>query len=46
VALVDIRLPPSYSDEGPARRRRDSQALPAVALLVLSRYVEASTLPA
>jgi DNA-binding NarL/FixJ family response regulator len=41
VVLVDIRLPPSYGDEG-LRAAADIRArFPAVALLVLSQYVEA-----
>ena len=41
IALVDIRLPPNYSDEG-LRAAADIRArFPGVALLVLSQYVEA-----
>jgi serine/threonine-protein kinase len=40
VAIVDIRMPPTYTDEGlvAAREIRDSQ--PAVGVLVLSHYLE------
>jgi DNA-binding NarL/FixJ family response regulator len=41
VALVDIRLPPSYSDEGLRAVAEIRARFPAVALLVLSQYVEA-----
>jgi DNA-binding NarL/FixJ family response regulator len=41
VALVDIRLPPSYSDEGLRAAAEIRMRFPAVALLVLSQYVEA-----
>jgi DNA-binding NarL/FixJ family response regulator len=41
VALVDIRLPPSYSDEGLRAAAEIRTHFPAVALLVLSQYVEA-----
>ena len=41
VALVDIRLPPSYSDEGLRAAAEIRRRFPAVALLVLSQYVEA-----
>jgi DNA-binding NarL/FixJ family response regulator len=41
VALVDIRLPPSYSDEGLRAAAEIRTRFPAVALLVLSQYVEA-----
>jgi DNA-binding NarL/FixJ family response regulator len=40
VALVDIRLPPSYSDEGLRAAAEIRTHFPAVALLVLSQYVE------
>jgi serine/threonine-protein kinase len=40
VALVDIRLPPSYSDEGLRAAAEIRTRFPAVALLVLSQYVE------
>jgi len=41
VALVDIRLPPGYSDEGLRAAAEIRARFPAVALLVLSQYVEA-----
>jgi DNA-binding NarL/FixJ family response regulator len=41
VALVDIRLPPSYSDEGLRAAAEIRTRFPEVALLVLSQYVEA-----
>ena len=41
VALVDIRLPPSYRDEGLRAAAEIRTRFPAVALLVLSQYVEA-----
>src|SRR6516225_6992616 len=40
VAVIDIRMPPSYSDEG-LRAARDVRAeLPHVGILVLSQYVD------
>jgi DNA-binding NarL/FixJ family response regulator len=41
VALVDIRLPPSYGDEGLRAAAAIRARFPSVALLVLSQYVEA-----
>jgi DNA-binding NarL/FixJ family response regulator len=41
VALVDIRLPPGYSDEGLRAAAVIRTRFPAVGLLVLSQYVEA-----
>jgi DNA-binding NarL/FixJ family response regulator len=41
VALVDIRLPPGYTDEGLRAADEIRTRFPAVALLVLSQYVEA-----
>jgi|SRR5215218_976452 len=41
IALVDIRLPPSYSDEGLRAAAEIRARFPSVALLVLSQYVEA-----
>jgi DNA-binding NarL/FixJ family response regulator len=41
VALVDIRLPPGYSDEGLRAAAEIRARFPSVALLVLSQYVEA-----
>ena len=40
-ALVDIRLPPTYSDEGLRAAADIRMRAPSVALLVLSQYVEA-----
>ncbi len=40
-ALIDIRLPPSYSDEGLRATAEIRTRFPSVALLVLSQYVEA-----
>jgi DNA-binding NarL/FixJ family response regulator len=40
-ALIDIRLPPSYSDEGLRGAAEIRARFPSVALLVLSQYVEA-----
>jgi DNA-binding NarL/FixJ family response regulator len=39
--LVDIRLPPTYSDEGLRAAAEIRKREPSVALLVLSQYVEA-----
>jgi DNA-binding NarL/FixJ family response regulator len=39
--LIDIRLPPGYSDEGLRAAAEIRARFPAVALLVLSQYVEA-----
>lgn len=41
VALVDIRLPPTYSDEGMRAAAEIRARFPAIALVVLSQYVEA-----
>lgn len=40
VAVVDIRMPPTYTDEGLQTAERLWEALPAVSVLVLSTYVE------
>jgi DNA-binding NarL/FixJ family response regulator len=40
-ALIDIRLPPNYSDEGLRAAAEIRARFPSVALLVLSQYVEA-----
>jgi DNA-binding NarL/FixJ family response regulator len=40
-ALVDIRLPPTYGDEGLRAAAEIRMRMPAVALLVLPQYVEA-----
>jgi DNA-binding NarL/FixJ family response regulator len=41
VALIDIRLPPAYGDEGLRAATEIRRHFPGVALLVLSQYVEA-----
>ena len=41
VALIDIRLPPGYGDEGLRAATEIRQRFPGVALLVLSQYIEA-----
>ena len=40
-ALIDIRLPPTHSDEGLRAAAEIRRRLPSIALLVLSQYVEA-----
>jgi DNA-binding NarL/FixJ family response regulator len=40
-ALLDIRLPPTFSDEGLRAAAEIRTRMPSVALLVLSQYVEA-----
>jgi DNA-binding NarL/FixJ family response regulator len=40
VAIVDIRMPPSHSDEGLRAAKEIREAHPAVGVLVLSQYVE------
>ena len=40
VAIVDIRMPPTYSDEGLRAARSIRAELPDVGVLVLSQYVE------
>jgi DNA-binding NarL/FixJ family response regulator len=42
IALVDIRLPPSYTDEGIRAVHAARQAHPDLPVLVLSQYVERS----
>jgi DNA-binding NarL/FixJ family response regulator len=42
VALVDIRMPPSFTDEGLQAALDIGAAHPAVGVLVLSQYVESS----
>jgi DNA-binding NarL/FixJ family response regulator len=42
VAIVDIRMPPTYSDEGLRAAKEIRRAHPEVGVLVLSQYVEAS----
>jgi DNA-binding NarL/FixJ family response regulator len=41
-AVVDIRMPPTYTDEGLTAATRIRHAHPQVAVLLLSQYVEAS----
>jgi DNA-binding NarL/FixJ family response regulator len=40
VAILDIRMPPTYSDEGLVAADRIRAAHPEIAVLVLSQYVE------
>jgi DNA-binding NarL/FixJ family response regulator len=40
VAIVDIRMPPTHSDEGLVAAERIRQAHPTVGVLVLSQYLE------
>lgn len=40
VVIVDIRMPPSYTDEGLVAARALKATLPSVGVLVLSQYVE------
>lgn len=40
VAIIDIRMPPTYGDEGLQAARRIRAELPAVSVLVLSQYIE------
>src|SRR5437763_16663693 len=40
VAVIDIRMPPGYSDEGLRAAREVRAALPTVGILVLSQYVD------
>jgi DNA-binding NarL/FixJ family response regulator/class 3 adenylate cyclase len=42
VAIVDIRMPPTHTDEGLRAAHRIREEHPATAVLVLSQYVEAS----
>jgi DNA-binding NarL/FixJ family response regulator len=42
LAVVDVRMPPSFSDEGIRAARWIRDAHPAVGVLVLSQHVEAS----
>ena len=39
-AIVDIKMPPTYTDEGIAAAQRIRAEFPAVAVLVLSSYIE------
>jgi DNA-binding NarL/FixJ family response regulator len=40
VAIVDIRMPPTHSDEGLQAAKEIRESYPAVGVLVLSQYVE------
>jgi DNA-binding NarL/FixJ family response regulator len=40
VAVVDIKMPPTHTDEGLVAAQRIRQEVPAVAVLVLSQYLE------
>jgi DNA-binding NarL/FixJ family response regulator len=42
VAIVDVRLPPSFNDEGLRAALRIRERVPETAILVLSQYVEQS----
>jgi DNA-binding NarL/FixJ family response regulator len=42
VAIVDIRMPPTYTDEGLMAAQRIRAEHPEVGVLVLSQYVESS----
>ncbi len=41
VAIIDIRMPPTHTDEGLQAARRIRERYPLVGVLVLSQYVEA-----
>ncbi|KRV48058.1 LuxR family transcriptional regulator [Wenjunlia vitaminophila] len=43
VALVDIRLPPTFTDEGLRAAREIRERHPAVGVLLLSQYVETNS---
>ncbi|HVE97903.1 MAG TPA: response regulator transcription factor, partial [Mycobacteriales bacterium] len=40
VAITDIRMPPTHSDEGLQAAEQIRQSAPSVGVLVLSQYVE------
>jgi DNA-binding NarL/FixJ family response regulator/class 3 adenylate cyclase len=42
VAIVDIRMPPTHTDEGIKAAREIRERFPATSVLVLSQYVEAA----
>ena len=42
VAIIDIRMPPTYTDEGLVAAQQIRQEHPAIGVLVLSHYVEPS----
>ena len=41
VAIVDIRMPPTHTDEGLVAARRIRERYPTTAVVVLSQYLEA-----
>src|SRR5688500_14361638 len=41
VVIIDVRMPPTFTDEGLVAARRLKARFPAVGVLVLSQYVEA-----
>ena len=41
VVIIDVRMPPTFTDEGLVAARQLKARLPAVGVLVLSQYVEA-----
>lgn len=43
VAVVDVRMPPTHTDEGLRAARRIRAELPGVCVLVLSQYVEVAS---
>src|SRR4051794_30566757 len=40
VAIVDIRMPPTHTDEGLVAARRIRETYPSTAVLLLSQYLE------
>jgi DNA-binding NarL/FixJ family response regulator len=42
VALVDIRMPPTFNDEGLQAARTIGERHPAIGVVVLSQYIESS----
>ena len=40
VAIVDVRMPPTHTDEGLRAAQRIREELPGTGVLVLSQYVE------
>jgi len=42
VAIVDIRMPPTHTDEGLVAAQRIREEQPAIGILVLSQYIEPS----
>ena len=43
VAIVDIRMPPTHTDEGSSRRTQIRERHPAMAIVILSEHLEAGT---